>query len=103
MGIEPGQETRKCYFFGYIVHRLLLTCLGRREQDDRDHLTCKRYDMAGALMVRFIVPLGTLSFGEKAVLNGLSSTRVSLWDSLMFGRLAVGFASVRAGTRVLTP
>ncbi len=35
------------------------------------------------------------------VLNGYSSTRVSLWDSLMFGRLAMGFANVRAGTRVL--
>ena len=37
----------------------------------------------------------------KGVLNGYSSTRVSLWDSLMFGRLAMGFADVRAGTRVL--
>ena len=37
----------------------------------------------------------------KSVLNGYSSTRVSLWDSLMFGRLAMGFANVRAGTRVL--
>ena len=37
----------------------------------------------------------------KGVLNGYSSTRVSLWDSLMFGRLAMGFANVRAGTRVL--
>ena len=35
------------------------------------------------------------------VLNGYSSTRVSLWDSLMFGRLAMRFANVRAGTRVL--
>ena len=38
----------------------------------------------------------------KGVLNGYSSTRVSLWDSLMFGRLAMGFANVRAsryGTR----
>ena len=38
---------------------------------------------------------------RKGVLNGYSSTRVSLWDSLMFGRLAMGFANVRAGTRVL--
>ena len=34
-------------------------------------------------------------------LNEYSSARVSLWDSLMFGRLAMGFADVRAGTRVL--
>ena len=32
----------------------------------------------------------------KGVLNGYSSTRVSLLDSLMFGRLAMGFATVRA-------
>ena len=37
----------------------------------------------------------------EGVLDGYSSTRVSLWDSLMFGRLAMGFANVRAGTRVL--
>ena len=39
----------------------------------------------------------------KGVLNGYSSTRVSLWDSLVFGRLAttMGFATVRADTRVL--
>ena len=48
-----------------------------------------------------IVPLRTLLYGQKGVLNGCSSTRVSLWDSLMFGRLAIGFANVRAGTRVL--
>ena len=33
---------------------------------------------------------------RKGVLNGYSSTRVSLWDSLMFGRLAMGFANVTA-------
>ena len=38
---------------------------------------------------------------RKGVLSGYSSTRISLWDSLMFGRLAMGFANVRAGTRVL--
>ena len=38
---------------------------------------------------------------KKGVLNGCSSTRISLWDSLMFGRLAMGFANVWAGTRVL--
>ena len=38
---------------------------------------------------------------ERGVLNGYSSTRVSLWGLLMFGRLAMGLANVRAGTRVL--
>ena len=32
----------------------------------------------------------------KGVLNGYSSTGVSPWDSRMFGRLAMGFANVRA-------
>ena len=38
---------------------------------------------------------------RNGVLDGYSSTGVSLWDSLMFGRLAMGLANVRAGTRVL--
>ena len=33
------------------------------------------------------VPLGTLFAWRNGVLNGYSSTRVSLWDSLMFGRV----------------
>ena len=37
----------------------------------------------------------------KRVTKWVLEYRVSLWDSLMFGRLAMGFASVRAGTRVL--
>ena len=45
--------------------------------------------------------MSTLLHGEKGLLNGCSSTRVSLWNSLKFGRLAMGFANVRAGTRVL--
>ena len=47
------------------------------------------------------VGIGTPLCGKKMVLTGCSSARVSLWDSLMFGRLAMGFANVRAGTRVL--
>ena len=43
--------------------------------------------------------LSTLLYGGKGVLNGHSSTRVSLWGSLMFGRLAMGYANVRAGAR----
>ena len=34
-----------------------------------------------------IVPLSTLLYRDKVVLNGYSSTGVSLWDSLMFGRV----------------
>lgn len=43
-------ETKKAYFLGYMVHRLLLASLGRRELDDRDHYGNKRLDMAGPLL-----------------------------------------------------
>lgn len=33
-----------------MVHRLLMTALGRREVDDRDHLGNKRLDLAGPLL-----------------------------------------------------
>lgn len=38
------------FFLGYMVHRLLLAALGRRELDDRDHYGNKRLDLAGPLM-----------------------------------------------------
>lgn len=43
-------ETKKAYFLGYIVHRLLLAAIGRREVDDRDHYGNKRLDLAGPLL-----------------------------------------------------
>ncbi len=43
-------ETRKAYFFGYMIHRLLLVALGRREEDDRDHYGNKRLDLGGPLL-----------------------------------------------------
>ncbi|KAK9918353.1 hypothetical protein WJX75_003429 [Coccomyxa subellipsoidea] len=43
-------ETKKAYFFGYMVHRLLLVALGRRDQDDRDHYCNKRLDLGGPLL-----------------------------------------------------
>lgn len=45
-----GSETRKAFFLGYMVHRLLQCALGRREVDDRDHFGKKRLDLAGPLM-----------------------------------------------------
>ncbi|KAL9087770.1 MAG: hypothetical protein Q9159_003453 [Coniocarpon cinnabarinum] len=47
---EPGSETRKAFFLGYMVHRLLQVRLGRREEDDRDHFGKKRLDLAGPLL-----------------------------------------------------
>ncbi|KAI7849718.1 DNA-directed RNA polymerase II subunit RPB2 [Circinella umbellata] len=50
VGTEYKTETRKAYFFGYMIHRLLLAALERRELDDRDHYGKKRMDLAGPLM-----------------------------------------------------
>ncbi|KAK9837485.1 hypothetical protein WJX81_006043 [Elliptochloris bilobata] len=43
-------ETKKAYFYGYMIHRVLLVALGRREQDDRDHYANKRLDLGGPLL-----------------------------------------------------
>ena len=50
LGGGPHNETRKAYFVGYVVHRLLLVALGRREEDDRDHYANKRLDLGGPLL-----------------------------------------------------
>lgn len=50
VSIKPHSENRKAYFFGYMIHRLLLAALDRRETDDRDHLGKKRLDLAGPLL-----------------------------------------------------
>ena len=49
VGVSDFCETRKAYFLGYMVHRLLLAALGRRELDDRDHYGNKRLDLAGEI------------------------------------------------------
>lgn len=41
---------KKAFFLGYMVHRLAMTVLGRREPDDRDHYGNKRLDLAGPLL-----------------------------------------------------
>ncbi|KAK1233230.1 DNA-dependent RNA polymerase II, partial [Marasmius sp. AFHP31] len=43
---SEGSESKKAYFFGYMIHRLLLTALERRELDDRDHFGKQRLDLA---------------------------------------------------------
>ena len=50
VGTRAHTETRKAYFFGYMIHRLLLAALDRRETDDRDHFGKKRLDLAGPLL-----------------------------------------------------
>ena len=50
VGTEEHCEVKKAYFFGYMVHKLLATVLGRRDFDDRDHYGNKRMDLAGPLL-----------------------------------------------------
>ena len=50
VGMDEACETKKAYFLGYMVHRLLICALGRRAEDDRDHYGNKRLDLAGPLM-----------------------------------------------------
>lgn len=50
IAMSDGKEAKKAYFFGYMVHRLLLAALERRELDDRDHFGKKRLDLAGPLL-----------------------------------------------------
>ena len=47
IGIGEGCFTKKRFFMGYIVHKMLMCSLGRLEEDDRDHLGKKRLDLAG--------------------------------------------------------
>lgn len=50
VSISRNSETKKAYFLGYMVHKLLLTVLGRRSPDDRDHYANKRLELAGPLV-----------------------------------------------------
>jgi DNA-directed RNA polymerase II subunit RPB2 len=50
VGMGERTETKKAFFMGYIVHKMLMCSLSRLEEDDRDHLGKKRLDMAGPLL-----------------------------------------------------
>ncbi|EIM92272.1 DNA-dependent RNA polymerase II second largest subunit [Stereum hirsutum FP-91666 SS1] len=50
ISMSEGSESKKAYFFGYMIHRLLLAAMERRELDDRDHFGKKRLDLAGPLL-----------------------------------------------------
>jgi DNA-directed RNA polymerase II subunit RPB2 len=76
IGIGPSSITKKAYFLGYMVHRLLLVSLKRREEDDRDHYGNKRLDLAGPLMANLFRLLfrkllkDTRSYVQKCVDSG---------------------------------
>jgi DNA-directed RNA polymerase II subunit RPB2 len=50
VGVGASLETKKAYFLGHMVHRLLAAHLRRLVIDDRDHYGNKRLDLAGPLM-----------------------------------------------------
>ncbi|KAF6161182.1 hypothetical protein GIB67_007823, partial [Kingdonia uniflora] len=50
MGVGQNCETKKAYYFGYLIHRLLLCTLGRRPEDDRNHYGNKRLDLVCPLL-----------------------------------------------------
>uniref|UniRef100_A0A2K6MSQ7 DNA-directed RNA polymerase subunit beta n=1 Tax=Rhinopithecus bieti TaxID=61621 RepID=A0A2K6MSQ7_RHIBE len=51
VGVSDFVRPKKPISWGiYMVHRLLLAALGRRELDDRDHYGNKRLDLAGPLL-----------------------------------------------------
>jgi DNA-directed RNA polymerase II subunit RPB2 len=43
-------DTKKAFFLGYIVNKLIQVALERRDLDDRDHFGKKRLDLAGPLL-----------------------------------------------------
>lgn len=49
---ESSYQTKKSWFLGYMVNRMLQCALGRRDEDDRDHFGKKRLDLAGPLMAQ---------------------------------------------------
>jgi DNA-directed RNA polymerase II subunit RPB2 len=50
VGTMENCETKKAFFLGYTVHKMLMCSLGRLDEDDRDHFGKKRLDLAGALI-----------------------------------------------------
>jgi DNA-directed RNA polymerase beta subunit len=51
-GTENFSENKKALYLGYMVHKLLMCSLERRELDDRDHYGKKRMDLAGPLLTQ---------------------------------------------------
>jgi DNA-directed RNA polymerase II subunit RPB2 len=50
VGIQENCETKKAFFLGYAVNKVLQCSLGRLDEDDRDHFGKKRLDLAGPLL-----------------------------------------------------
>lgn len=66
IGTQEFCETKKGYFVGYIVQRLLLVALGRKPADDRDHYGKKRMDLSGPLLASLFRTLFKKACAETA-------------------------------------
>lgn len=75
IGDKQFCETRKAYFFGYMIQRLLNVAMKRVDSDDRDHYGKKRMDLAGPLLASLFkimfrkLILDTSKFMQKCVEN----------------------------------
>ena len=47
-----SSNIKKAYYLGYMIHKLLNCSLNRNEQEDRDHISNKRMDLAGPMIAR---------------------------------------------------
>lgn len=77
---SASARTRKAFFLGYVIHRLLLCSVGRAEEDDRDHFSNKRLDLAGPLigslfrLLFYNLTKGMSAFLQKLVDKGKDPT-----------------------------
>ena len=94
-----------------MCHKLLLTHLGRRPQDDRDHFANKRMDMAGALLGQLFRQLfyGLTKLTNKLIRQKVQSKKLdfnllAMVDPKMVGRgLKYSLATGNWGSRSAGP
>lgn len=57
IGQQEFCETKKAYFLGYMINKILLVITGKRDVDDRDHYGKKRMDLSGPLLANLFKTL----------------------------------------------
>ena len=92
IGLEMGANSaiKKSFYLGYMVHKLLNCSLGRSEQEDRDHISNKRMDLAGPMIARLFH--GLLYRFTKELMAYMKKTLES--------RRGSGFVNLATGAKV---
>ena len=92
IGLEMGANSaiNKSFYLGYMVHKLLNCSLGRSEQEDRDHISNKRMDLAGPMIARLFH--GLLYRFTKELMAYMKKTLES--------RRGSGFVNLATGAKV---